>query len=328
MHNPGRTSWLLAALLFTGCVTKEAIFVDGPPPVAPDAAVADAQAWGDLPSGPAPERSVCTETIDVVFVLDVSSSMDFVLDKLEREIDAVVTASNALAKDSHFGLIAFVDNHHLDVSGPLDGGKVHQAADTLRAAFRHYKQTYTMPNRNPGDGPSGPTTQNPVCEENAPDALVAAAKDFPWRAKSTRVVILATDDTFLERPDNYGDRDGDGKMDKTDWPKEGDYPAGQTLADAVTALKGAKARVFSFSRLRPPDPLDFQAYLSKCGTPRRHPWEAVSWGWSATYKGQAPIPDQTDGKNFDLDEVRRGKLSLSETINHVVVQSRCNPIDK
>ena len=73
-----------------------------------------------------------------------------------------------------------------------------------RAAFRDAKNTYTLHNRNPGDGPNGPETQNPICEENALDALTMAAKDYPWRANAAHVVILATDDTFIEGGDNYG----------------------------------------------------------------------------------------------------------------------------
>jgi hypothetical protein len=265
----------------------------------------------------------CADVIDILFVLDVSSSMDFVLDTLDKEIGLVVTASNKLAPDTHLGLLGFVDSYRLDTTGPLEGGKVHTDAATLQQAFRNYKNTYTTPNRNPGDGPSGPTLQNPICEENAVDSLRSAALEFPWRPFANRVVIVATDDTFLERPDNYGDRDGDGKTDKTDYPREGDYPARFTLAEAVSALKQAKVRVFSFTRLQPPGLLD----LTRCGTGRRLPWTAISNGWSTPYNAQKPIPEQTAGGNFDIDQVYAGKLSLTATINNVVLESHCKPIE-
>lgn len=262
----------------------------------------------------------CTEDIDVVLVLDVSSSMGFVLDALDAEIDKVVAASNALKAGAHFGLVLFVDNVKLVDTGDLSGGKVHTKADTLRAAFTNAKSTYTTPNRNPGDGPTGPTTQNPICEEDALDALHEAAASFPWRTNAAHVAIVVTDDTFLEKPDNYGDRDGDGKTDKTSYPKEGDYPAGHTLDDTVAALKQAAVRVFSFSKLKAPGVFD----LTKCGTGRRHPTDdAVTFGWSKPYAGKPPIPDQTGGKNFDLDAVRDGKVSLATTINEVVLESHC-----
>jgi hypothetical protein len=263
----------------------------------------------------------CTDVVDVVLVLDVSSSMNFVLDKLGTEIPQVVTAANGLAPDAHFGLIAFVDNHRLDTSGPLEGGKVHTAASTLQAAFDMYQSVYTDKNRNPGDGPSGPTTQNPICEENANDALYAAATEFPWRDNATRVIIVATDDTFLDRPDNYGDRDGDGDTTSTDYPKEGNYPALRTMPETVAALKAKKVRVFSFTRITPPSLPE----LSQCGTPRRFPWADIADGWSMPYKGNEPFPDATDGKNFDLAQVQAGSLSLATTINEVVLESYCNP---
>ena len=277
---------------------------------------ADGAPWTGRSDG-----GTCTEVVDVVLALDVSSSMGFVLDDLERDIHQVVDAANELAPDAHFGLIAFADNHLLDDTGDLEGGRVHTQSSTLVSAFRHIESTYTNANRNPGDGPGGPTLQNPICEENSLDALHAAAADFPWRDDATRVVILATDDTFLERPDNYGDRDGDGDTTSTNFPSEGDYPAAWTVPETTAALTGAGVRVFSFTRLDPP------SFLERCDTPRRFHWQDITDGWTTPYGGEAPIPDATDGRNYDLAEVQDGSLSLADTINEVVVESHCNPVD-
>ncbi|MCA9665590.1 MAG: VWA domain-containing protein [Myxococcales bacterium] len=313
---------VVASLAAGGCVgdpftsADGAATQDGAPPdsyVAPD--------LSDLGSSSG-DVGRCTEVIDLVFVLDVSSSMSFVLDTLEQEIDRVVSAANKLKPDAHFGLVAFVDNHRVDSTGAESGGVVHVAAPTLQAAFRNYKNVYTAHNRNPGDGPNGPDTQNPICEENALDAIYAAAEEFPWRQHATRIIIVATDDTFLERPDNYGDRDGDGKTDKLDFPREGDYPAKRTLGETVALLKKQQVRVFSFTHLAPPGLFD----LGRCGTGRRLPWSAVSAGWSTTYNGAAPIPDQSGGKNFDLKQVQGNLISLTSTINGVVLDSHCKPI--
>jgi hypothetical protein len=133
-------------------------------------------------------------------------------------------------------------------------------------------------------------------------------------------VILVTDDTFLERPDNYGDRDGDGLENKTDFPREGNYPAAHTVAETVALLRQNKTRVFSFTRLTPPD------IFSRCGTGRRLPWSAITDGWTTSYGSNAPIPMQTDGMNFDLAKIQDGSLMLSETINQVVLDSYCNPV--
>lgn len=314
----------LAALLCAACVGEPFSSQDG----GRDGGRADgAQAvdWGGYPDfpdvGPL-EAPRCEEVIDVVFAIDLSSSMTFVLTKLAAEIDAVVNASNALREEAHFGLVPFVDNHVLDTAGPLEGGKVHVAADTLRARFEHYRTVYTDNDRNPGDGPSGPTLQNPICEESSLDAIYAAVAEFPWRETATRIVILATDDTFLERPDNYGDRDADGKWDKLDFPREGNYPAQRTLGETAAQLKSARVRLFAFTKTKAPGFLE----LPWCGTGRRLPWTAISDGWTTPYKGQPPLPAESSGKAFDLDLVRDGQLSLSETINNVVLESHCKPI--
>jgi hypothetical protein len=273
------------------------------------------------PGGGGGGGGACEEVIDVVLVLDVSSSMGFVLDKLQSDIFQVVDAANDLAPEARFGLVAFVDNYKLDTTGDLEGGRVHSQASSLVSAFSTMLTTYTNPNRNPGDGPGGPTLQNPICEENALDALHAAATEYPWRPQSSRVIIVATDDTFLEAPDNYGDRDGDGDTSKTDFPREGDYPAAWTVPQTVAALGEAGARVFSFTRLTPPN------ILERCGTGRRLPWSAITDGWTTSYGGNQPIPVATGGRNYDLAQVQAGSLSLAETINEVVLESYCNPVD-
>lgn len=260
----------------------------------------------------------CNDVVDVVFVLDVSSSMSFVLEQLGEDIGEVVSAAEALAPEPHFGFIGYADNHAFAETG---GSLVHTSGATLSAAFDEFRTTYTDNDRNPGDGPTGPTTQNPICEENSLDALYAAAADFPWRESATRVVILATDDTFLEAPDNYGDRDGDGDTTSTDFPREGDYPALRTVPATTSLLQEQRIRVFSFTRLEPPGLLDFGA----CGTGRRLNDEDITDGWTTPYGGNPPFPEATDGANFDLIQVRDGGLSLADTISEVVVESYCDP---
>jgi hypothetical protein len=75
--------------------------------------------------------------------------------------------------------------------------------------------------------------------------------------------------------------------------------------------------VFSFSRLTEPG-------VSSAGTGRRLPAD-ITDGWTTPYGAQPPIPDQTDGGNSDLDQVKTGARSLAETINQVVLASYCQP---
>jgi hypothetical protein len=317
---------VLAALALATCAAGCTVRADVPERDASTTAMDAGTTPPPYDGGPLPDvvrvdAGVCTDVVDVVFVLDVSSSMNFVLEALERDVSRVVDAATDLAPDPHFGFVGYADNHAFAMNGSLDGGRVHTDAATLQAAFRDFLATYTTNNRNPGDGPGGPTTQNPICEENSLDALHAAAAEFPWRESATRVIIIATDDTFIERPDNYGDRDADGDTTSTDFPREGDYPAMHTMAETIAAVRTARARVFSFTRLTEPGFFDF----GRCGTGRRLDWSQVPDGWSRPYDGAAPIPESTDGRNYDLVAVRDGDLSLADTISTVVVESYCQP---
>ena len=271
-----------------------------------------------------PGDGECNDVVDLVLAIDLSSSMGFVHSSLRSDIGEVVAAANALAPDAHFGLVGYVDNHAFDTSGALEGGIVHTSADTLQTGFDIFNSTYTAHDRNPGDGPSGLTQQNPICEENSLDVLQAAVQEFPWRDNATRVVIIATDDTFLEAPDNYGDRDADGLTNQTNFPREGDYPAVYTLAETVSALQDARIRVFSFTL---PGGTGFLAdFTCGCGTGCRFGDSThLGDGWSAPYNGQMPLPAATDGDNFNLEDVRSGSLGLADTINQVVVDSYCVP---
>ena len=284
----------------------------------PEDAVVPEDAFRPVDAPPIDHSTECNEVIDVVFVIDISSTMTFTLESLGREISDVVTAAAALAPQPHFGFVGFADNHAFGLTG---GQQVHTGASSLRSSFDEFRATYTSNDRNPGDGPSGPTRQNPLCEENSLDALYAAADEFPWRDNATRVIILATDDTFLVSPDNYGDRDGDGDTTSTDFPREGDYPALRDLAGTVSLLKEKRIRVFSFTRFDPPGFLD----LNACGTSRRNPVEDITDGWTTPYQGGTPIPESTDGRAFDLTQVRNGNVSLSDSINDVVLESYCDP---
>lgn len=275
---------------------------DAGPGIVGDGSTADAQ------------PGACTEDIDVVLAIDTSSSMNFVLEALESEFEQVVSSSNALKQGAHFGAVFFQDNVLLDENGDQEGGKVHLGSASLAASFRTMREVYTARNRNPADGPSGPVDQNPVCEENSLDALHVAATQFPWRPNAARIVVIVTDDTFLENPDNYG------KKATGDWGpwREGDYPAASTVAETVAALQAANVKVFSFTTMNG---------RTSCGTGRRiTASDAEGYGWSLPYNGAAPIPEQTSGQNFDLADVRSGTTHLDVAINDIVLRTHCGGV--
>src|SRR5262245_39732305 len=101
-----RAAYLLVSGSVLACGPSIRSGLDDAAPATPDAA-------------PSPDGGECHDVVDVVFVLDTSSSMGFVLSQLEQQIAQVVTASNTLAPDAHFGLIVFQDNHAIDATGPL-----------------------------------------------------------------------------------------------------------------------------------------------------------------------------------------------------------------
>ena len=233
------------------------------------------------PDGP----TTCDENVDIVFVMDVSTSMDAFLDKLADEILVVDQALQALdlPGEPHYGLVVFVDDYAL-----LLGGAPYPDVQTLRADFLQWS-AFTSSNQQVGGGNS-----NYTWTENSLDALYAAATGFQWRpADSTlRMVIHTTDDTFWEGP-----RVANGVQIERGY------------AETVEALQQAEVRVFSFTA----------ALGGSCTC------ENVTAGWSAPYMGMDPIPMATDGAVFPIEEVLSGQLSLSAGINDAVEDKMCMP---
>lgn len=233
------------------------------------------------PDGSGP--NVCEQDIDIVFVMDVSTSMGAFLDTLAEEILVVDQALAALElpAPAQYGLVVFVDDIAL-----LGAGGPYPDAAALQADFQQWSD---FTSSNSQVSASGSNTTWP---ENSLDALYAAATGFQWRpADSTlRIVIHTTDDTFVEGPTTYNGIDIE-----------------RGYADTVQALQDQQIRVFSFTA-------DLGGSCS-C--------EDVSPGWSGPYDGQPSIPDATDGGRFDIDMVLAGSLSLSEAINASVEGAVC-----
>ena len=185
---------------------------------------------GGREHGPAAERSAfrCERpdaepkpNIDVVFVIDVSTTMTFMLRHLSEEIaslDAVVRRHDA---EPRYGLAVFVDDVVL-----VNGGRPYADVDALRRDFEHWA-AFTSTNRQLGS-----ELLNLDWPENSLDALHAAATGFDWRpAEDTvRLIVHATDDTF-----------GDGGY----WLSGGQVRHG--YAQTVEALREAHVRVATFA---------------------------------------------------------------------------------
>ncbi len=227
--------------------------------------------------------NVCDQDIDIVFVMDVSTSMETFLETLANEVLVVDQALAELELPSapQYGLVVFVDDIAL-----LGAGAPYPDATALRADFQEWSEFTSSNAQVSGSG------SNTTWPENSLDALYAAATGFQWRpADSTlRIVIHTTDDTFVEGPTTFDGVDIE-----------------HGYADTVQALQDQQIRVFSFTA-------DLGGSCS-C--------EDVTPGWSGPYLGQPSVPDATDGGRFDIDMVLTNAISLSEAINASVEGAVC-----
>lgn len=158
--------------------------------------------------------------VDVVFVVDVSTTMGFMVDGIEQGILSIDASLHGLAKDPRYGLVVFVDDVEV-----ANGGLAFTSVDELRAELRRW-HAFTSSNRQ-----IRTDTRNTDWPENSLDALHAAAVDFAWRPSSTtaRLVVHATDDDFGEVP-----------------AIQSGVPIQHTYAETVSALRTNQIRVSSF----------------------------------------------------------------------------------
>ncbi len=231
------------------------------------------------------DADVCTQSVDIVFVMDVSTSMGPFLTKLAQEITVVDSAVQALNLPAppHYGLAVFVDDALL-----MNSGAPYQDVSILKSDFQLWAQ-FTAGNTQVKAG-----GQNTTWPENSLDALYLAAETFQWRpAKDTlRLVIHTTDDTFWEGPSSH-----DGVSIVHDY------------ASTEAKLQEQQIRVFSFA--------------SKLGGACE--CLDVSGGWFGPYGGSPSMPSATGGGVFELDQVLSGQISLSASINGAVTDTLCEP---
>jgi hypothetical protein len=229
--------------------------------------------------------AVCKMQIDIVFVMDVSTSMLALLQKLEDEIltvDAKLKSLDVLP-DIHYGLVVFVDDTQI-----INGGAPYADVQTLKQDFNKW-WNFTQSNSQVNGGGS-----NGDWPENSIDALFTAAGAFQWRPmeQTLRMVIHCTDDTFGEK----------GAV-------QSGIAIQHTYDETVKALQDRQVRVFAF------------ADNDMTGGPGEN--EDVSMGFFTPYKGKTPIPDATDGGAFNINLVLANQLSLNAAINDSVEASLC-----
>ncbi|PCC66720.1 VWA domain-containing protein [Nannocystis exedens] len=231
------------------------------------------------------EGDTCKVNIDIVFVMDVSTSMSAILQKLADEILVVDQAIAALDVETQpsYGLVVFVDDATI-----INGGMPYADAAALQADFIEWS-TFTQSNsQTDGNGSNGDWPENTL------DGLYLAAYGFQWRpTESTlRMIIHTTDDTFGDKGANQSGEIVQHSYDET-----------------VLGLQEREIRVFSF------------VDNDMTGGPGNN--EDVSMGFFTPYQGKTPIPQATDGGAFNINDVYEGQLSLSAAINQSVEDSLC-----
>lgn len=238
--------------------------------------------FGDSTGG-----DVCMQRIDVVFSMDVSTSMLALLQTLENEILTVDEKLKSLSvvPDVNYGLVVFVDDTRI-----INAGAPYADVQTLKSDF-NYWWNFTQSNQQTNGGGS-----NGDWPENSLDALFLAAGGFQWRPieDTLRLVIHCTDDTF-----------GDKGAALSGIPVQHGYD------EVVAALQAKQVRVFVF------------ADADATGGPGEN--QDVSAGFFTPYQGKPPIPEATDGGAYNINLVLQVQLSLSAAINDSVEATLCEP---
>jgi hypothetical protein len=229
--------------------------------------------------------TTCDQDVDIVFVMDVSTTMGPFLDQLAAEIIVVDEALDAmdLPSEPHYGLVVFVDDAAL-----LNAGAPYDSVATLQQDFNMWSD-FTSTNTQVSSGGF-----NTTWPENSLDAIYLAAAGFQWRpAESTlRLVIHTTDDTFWNGPTT-----GNG------------LPIAHGYGETVTALQEREIRDFTFAA----------QIGGQCEC------EDVTPGWSSPYMGMPPMPEATGGLVYDIDLVLVGQVSLADALTDAVESTMCEP---
>lgn len=219
----------------------------------------------------------CARPIDLVFSVDVSSSMEPELSALVAAAPLLFEQLHALDPSARVSLVVFVD----DVLAVSDCAALTPEAfvrelDSFRAS--------AASNRSPASG-----IENVDCPENSLDALARAAK-CPWRESAARLVVHVTDDTFAERPTVLSG------------PFGGGIVVQHTYAEAQTALSSAGIRVLA---------LAMTGIGENCGAGRS---PDVGQGFHTPFLGMPTLPESTGGEAWNLEEFTGGPLEAGTRI--------------
>jgi hypothetical protein len=238
---------------------------------------------GPVDVGPRPDGARCSRAVDVVLVLDVSSSMEAELAVVRDQSSAIFDALRALDDRSQISLVVFVDDAlAVGECAPLVDGPA------LATQLEDWRLLAPM---NRSSVQPGASAMNQDCAENSLDALHLAATTCPWRPSTARVIVHVTDDTFAEAPTVLSG------------PFGGGIVVQHTFASASAALVTAGARAVTVT-------LDADVG-EDCGAGRS---ADVRTGFFTPFAGMPPLHERTMGRALDLAALRAGTLDLGTAI--------------
>lgn len=223
----------------------------------------------------------CTQPLDVVFVLDVSSTMEPELTAFRDAMPAIWASALSLDPTAQLSLVAFVD----DVLVMNDCAGFATADDMIRV-IDGFRVSAPM-NRNVVNT----TLVNQDCAENSLDALYDAATMCPFRTRSARVMIHATDDTFVERPGVLSGEWGGGVF------------VASTYAEVVTAMVSRSIHLGALS---------WSGAGEFCGAGTS---PDTGQGFHTSFGGQLALPQLTAGVVWDGRALRGGTLDLAGEVS-------------
>ena len=230
----------------------------------------------------------CFSQLDIVFVMDVSTTMKEMLGTLENEIGQVWEFTDKNFKgETQFGLTVFVD----DVT-VTNEGKTFASVEAIKTEFNKW-YNFTSTNKQ-----TQSTVANGDWPENSLDGLALTAKGFEWRdaEQTLRLVILATDDTFFESPAKFSSN----------------IAVQHTYDETVTLLVDGKMRVGAFA-------------AKKGGFTGN---TDVQPGFFTDYNGKPSIPVATGGEVYLIDDVNAGTLHIYEAVNSFIENTMCKTYDE
>ena len=242
------------------------------------------------------EGGACTIPLDVVLVLDVSSSMTHELSTIRAGVANLWQTTHALSTDPHVSLVVFVDDV-LAVNGvtPSATGTCmpFTSPEDLTAQLMTW-EAFCSTNQDPLSH-----AQNHDCPENSLDAIMAAV-NCPTRADATRVIIHVTDDTFAERPAVLSGANGGGVSVQFNY------------LEATTALMDGRFIVGVFADTGVGD---------DCGAGRS---PDVGRGFSGPFGAMTSLPEATGGHFWDLRQVRAGTIDMASSIDDFLRSVYCH----